>query len=365
MSTDETQPARGQYQRSVEPKTVPVERPGQPSFSPPQAPSSASSARQDQSPYGRPPAGPYSPDSAGASGPSGPAEAGWPERPPQYGSTQQYDATRQYGSGHGGQPGAGPSAYDPASYGQSSYGPRGPAGRRPRRRRRRWTMVIFTVIVLLIVLVIGDRVAKAVAENDIADQIKSGDSQINPSVNIPGFPFLTQIVAHDINQIDISASNVPAGPISITSVNAVAKGVHINGSFNGGKVDSITATVFVGFGSVSSALSSQGQGIVGLTLASAGPDKIKATVSFAGVASLSETGTVTMEGNQVNITFPQGGSSGGIAGAIGSALGAGDSLPNLSFPIPKLPAGLKVASFNVTSQGIVVNAAAQNTSLSE
>jgi hypothetical protein len=226
-------------------------------------------------------------------------------------------------------------------------------------------MVIFTVIVLLIVLVIGDRVAKAVAENDIANQIKSGDSQINPSVNIPGFPFLTQIIAHDINQIDISASNVPAGPITISSVNAVAKGVHINGSFNGGKVDSITATVFVGFGSVSSALSSQGQGIVGLTLASAGPDKIKATVSFAGVASLSETGTVTMKGNQVNITFPPGGSGSGIAGAISSALGAGDSLPNLSFPIPKLPAGLKVASFNVTSQGIIVNAAAQNTTLSE
>jgi hypothetical protein len=227
-------------------------------------------------------------------------------------------------------------------------------------------MSILAVVVVLILLVIADRVAKAVAENDIANQIKSGDSQINPSVNIPGFPFLTQIIARDINEIDISASNVPAGPITITSVNAVAKGVHINGSFNGGKVDSITATVFVGFGSVSSALSSQGQGIVGLTLASAGPDKIKATVNFAGVASLSETGTVTMKGNQVAITFPPGGGSGGgIAGAISSALGSGDSLPNLSFTIPKLPAGLQVASFNVTSQGIVVNAVAHNTTLSE
>ncbi len=224
-------------------------------------------------------------------------------------------------------------------------------------------MSIFTVVVVLIVLVIGDRVARAIAENEIANQIKSADSQISPSVNIPGFPFLTQIIARNIHEIDISASNVPAGPITITSVSAVAKGVHINGSFNGGKVNSITGTVFVGFSSLSSALSSQTQGIVGLTLASAGPDKIKATASFAGVASFSETGTVTMKGNQVAVTFPQGG--GGIAGAISSALGAGDSLSNLSFTIPKLPAGLQVTSINVTKQGVVVTAAAHNTMLSE
>ena len=402
MSTDETQPARppspvsppgpggvpgatppafrGQYQQSAEPKTVPVERPGQPSYSPPP------SARSDQSPYGRPPAGPYPPGAGPYSPPAGPyspggagsagapgspasAEPGWPERPAAAGATAQYGSSG-YGSG---QSGAGPgysasptAPQDPGPYGQPGYGPRVPAGRRPRRRRRRVTMSIFTVLVILIVLVIGDRVAKAVAENDIANQIKSADSQINPSVNIPGFPFLTQVIARDINQIDISASNVPAGPITITSVNAVAKGVHINGSFNGGEVDSVTATVFVGFGSVSSALSSQGQGIAGLTLASAGPDKIKATVSVAGVAAFSETGTVTMKGNQVSIAFPAGGGSGGgIAGAISSALGGSDSLPDLSFTIPKLPAGLQVASFNVTSQGIIVNAVAHNTSLSE
>jgi hypothetical protein len=402
MSTDETQPARppspvspqvpggapaegrpafqGQYQRSVEPKTVPVERPGQPSFPAPPAPSAA---HRDQSPYGRPPAGPYSPAAPGPAGTPGPAaaaEPGWAERPPEYGATAQYDSTQQYGSGqqhgsgqfgpepgydgqHGASPsGPGQSTYDPASYGRPGYGPQPPARRR-RRRRRPVIMSVLAVVVVLILLVIADRVAKAVAENDIANQIKSADSQINPSVNIPGFPFLTQIIAHDINEIDISASNVPAGPITITSVNAVAKGVHINGSFNGGKVDSVTATVFVGFGSVSSALSAQGQGIAGLSLASAGPDKIKATVTFAGVAAISETGTVTMKGNQVTITFPPGG--GGIAGAISSALGSGDALPNLSFTIPKLPAGLQVANFNVTSQGIIVNAVAHNTTLSE
>jgi len=227
-------------------------------------------------------------------------------------------------------------------------------------------MSVLAVVVVLILLVIGDRVAKAVAENDIANQIKSADNQINPSVNIPGFPFLTQVIAHDINEIDISASNVPAGPVSITSISAVAKGVHVNGSFNGGKVDSVTAQVFIGFSSVSSGLTSQSQGIVGLTLAAAGPNKIKATVNFAGVASLSETGTVTRKGNEVTISFPQsGGGAGGIAGAIGSALGGGDSLSNLSFTIPKLPAGLQIASFNVTSQGIMVNAVAHNTMLSE
>jgi hypothetical protein len=45
-------------------------------------------------------------------------------------------------------------------------------------------MVVFGVIVLLILLVIGDRVALAVAENDMADQFVSNGFPVKPSVTI-------------------------------------------------------------------------------------------------------------------------------------------------------------------------------------
>jgi Tfp pilus assembly major pilin PilA len=224
-------------------------------------------------------------------------------------------------------------------------------------------MSIFAVVVVLIVLVIADVVAKQVAEYEIANQITSADSSIHPSVTIQGFPFLTQVATRDLKEIDISASNVAAGPVTITSVSAKAKGVHVNGSFNGGEVDSISGTVFIAFGSLSSALSSQSQGIGDVSLTDAGPHSIKASFGIGGANLLTETGTVAMKGMQVSVTWSQsGGDSGGI---LGSILGSSGTLPPLSFTLPKLPAGLQVQSFVVTSTGVSVTVAAQHTTLSQ
>ena len=181
-------------------------------------------------------------------------------------------------------------------------------------------MSVFTVIVVLIVLVIADVVAKQVAEYEIASQITSADSSIHPSVTIQGFPFLTQVISRDLKEIDISASNVAAGPVTITSVSAKAKGVHVNGSFNGGEVDSISGTVFIGFQSLSSALSSQSQGIGDVSLTAAGPHSIKASFGVGGANLLTETGTVAMKGMQVSVTWSQsGGDSGGILASYSAA----------------------------------------------
>ena len=45
---------------------------------------------------------------------------------------------------------------------------------------RRSFMALFTVIVLLILLVIGDRVANAVAENEMASQFVSNGFPVKP-----------------------------------------------------------------------------------------------------------------------------------------------------------------------------------------
>lgn len=230
-------------------------------------------------------------------------------------------------------------------------------------------MTIFALAVVLILLVVGDRVAVAIAENDIANQIQTqAKLTAKPSVDIPGFPFLTQVISKDLHEVDISMNNVPAGPVTITSIHAVAKGLHINGSWNGGLIDSINGTAFVSFGALGNALSSTGATqIVSISLSPAGPDKVKATASFAGLASVTETATVTQAGNKIMVVWDNnGGSSGG--GILGGILGGsnGPALPNLSFTLPpNVPAGLKLASVSVTSQGVVATVSARHTYLSE
>jgi hypothetical protein len=229
--------------------------------------------------------------------------------------------------------------------------------RRRRHPARRSLIAIFSVLVILALLVIGDRVANAVAENDIASQIQSNGFPVRPSVTITGFPFLTQLASHDIGQIDISASNVPAGPLQLSSVHATATGVHLNSSFNGGTVDQINGSVLVTF----SALASAGGGGANSVLAvsAAGPDKVQ--VSAGGVslgdAQISITGPSTVTVKPI--------SNSGIVSGILSAIGGGTSFSGFSFNVPKLPAGLQLKSVSVSSAGLTITASGHDTQLSQ
>ena len=287
-----------------------------------------------------------------------------PAQPTQPGQQGYQPGEQRYQPGQPGQQGyqQGYQGYQPGyQQGQQGYqpaaGPEGWPDARPRlarRRRRRWTVTVFILIVVLVVLAIGDRVANAIAENSIANKIQSSGFPATPSVTIEGFPFLTQLIAHDIHQIDISASNVPAGPVNINSIKATATGVHLNSSFNGATVDQINGTMFIAFSSLASA--GDGGTGAGVSLSADGPDQVKIT---AGIGPLSDTevAKVSLTGSrQINVQVVNNGSP------LSSVL---SSFGSFSFPIPKLPAGLQVKSVAVTSQGLQVSAAAQHTTLSE
>jgi hypothetical protein len=215
-------------------------------------------------------------------------------------------------------------------------------------------MALFAIIVLLILATIGDRVANAVAENEIATQFVKNGFPVKPSVTIEGFPFLTQLVAHDIHVIDISASNVPAGPVTITSVKGKMTGVHLNSSFNGGKVDHITGTLFVSFSSLADA-GGGGTG-TGITMSADGTDKVKITADVAGSPIDSEVAKVSQTGSQISIQVQP--SSSPLSGLL-------TSFGSYSFTVPKLPAGMRITGVSVTSNGITVSAAASNTTLTQ
>ena len=117
-------------------------------------------------------------------------------------------------------------------------------------------MVVFGVIVMLILLVIGDRVALAVAENDMASQFVSNGLPVKPSVTIEGFPFLTQLAAQATSTRSTSPrATSPASPMTITSSDcARSTGCTSTRSSNASAtVDHMTATIFVSFGALAAA----------------------------------------------------------------------------------------------------------------
>lgn len=265
------------------------------------------------------------------------SQGGWPDQPPQY----------------SGRPGDDEAGFGPGAYGAPGRGVR-PAG--PRRRRRRGLIGLLIVLaVLAVLLVIADQVAKAYAQNTIASKIQSSSGMsAKPSVTIEGFPFLTQVAAHDVRVIDLSANNVPAGKFDITSVKAKATGVHPNSSFSGATIDQINGTALISFASIEQGLGVQGAATISADPAD-GPNAVKLDAGAIG----SVTGKVEQTApNEVTIQM-------GALSGLASLLNGAVPVQNQTIQIPKLPMGLVVRSVSVTSQGIVATASAQHTTLTQ
>lgn len=233
----------------------------------------------------------------------------------------------------------------------SGYAGRGRRGARPRRRRGLGWLI--ALIVLIIVLVAADFIARAVAESVAATQFqKQGNLTTKPNVTIEGFPFLTQVASRNFSDVKVSAANEKEGPVTITSINATATGVHINSfAFSSGKISSISGTLLIDFSSLGNTLTAEIGPLgsllngAGLDLTAAGPDEVKASLNL-----IVTTGSATWRISRVSpseLNARLVGSSGGLSQSL---LG---SMQNVNIPIPKLPLGLSIDSVLVTPAGVV------------
>lgn len=220
----------------------------------------------------------------------------------------------------------------------------------PRRRGGCLRTFVIALIALIVLLVAGDFAAKAFAENEIASQIKSHGFPKKPSVDIEGFPFLTQVLGHDIHQVRLSSQNIHEGPVDISSISAVMNGIHLSGGFSSGTVDTLNGSVLVTFGSLDRAVSSQlgpaGSLVsaAGLTLSAAGGHEIKASLNL-GIASGSATWRVIrLSGQKIQLALA---SSRGVPQQVLSGI------QNINIPIPKLPLGVKIDSVRISPAGVV------------
>lgn len=224
-----------------------------------------------------------------------------------------------------------------------------------RRRRKRWPLITgIVVVVVLVLLAVADRVANAIAENTMANQVQQQGFPVKPNVTIEGFPFFTQLLAHDFNTVNISASNVPEGPLTISSLKATLHGMHVSGSFNSATIDSIDGSALITFGELASA-GGVGQGIT-LSPDPGHPDEINANVDL-GIVNTTLTAKVTkVSATKFNVSLVS-------AGDVPTSLLG--NLANFDVSVPKLPAGVTIDSVSVNSQGVLVTISGRNTTLSE
>jgi hypothetical protein len=231
-----------------------------------------------------------------------------------------------------------------------------------RRRRRRWPLITaITVIVILILLVVSDRVANAFAENQMASQFQSSLSLSGkPHVSIQGFPFWTQLIAKDFNNVDITAHNetinsvtAGGGALEIASLNATLHGMHFSGfSSKTATVDQLNVTALITL----QALANVGGVPQGVTLTADGGNQVKVTIDL-GPLSSSADATITQSGpSSIHVHISD------FNGIPADQLG---NFGDFTINIPKLPPGVAIRSISVTQQGVMVTITGHNTTLSQ
>jgi len=237
-----------------------------------------------------------------------------------------------------------------------------PAAPPPRRRHRGLRNTIIVILALIVLFIVADRGAVLYAQNQVAQQFKEqGGFEGTPSVSIKGFPFLTQVIAHNIHEITITSDKIKAGPVTITNLNADITDVKLNGGFTAGTIGHLDGQALIPFSGLTSALGGAlgGGGLgdlaSGVTIKSAGHNTIKASFDLL-IVSGSATLKVTREpGNKIHIQLL---SSQGLPSEITN------QLKDLTVPIPALPLGMKIQRIQVNADGISIHVTGQNVKFS-
>ncbi|GGU52696.1 hypothetical protein GCM10010211_16430 [Streptomyces albospinus] len=220
--------------------------------------------------------------------------------------------------------------------------------------------MLILVVALGGLFVATDQVAVTYAQSRVASKIQSAlGLAAEPSVSIKHFPFLTQALNRDLDEVTVSANNLkaPTGdpgtdgsdPLSIDRFTAELHHVRINSSFNGAVADSATGTALVSYAAVTKTISHQLSGIAsGVDVSYGGNNQVKLAgsiqIPLLGSQQISTLANITLgKGNTLGITLPDGAQQ-----LIGQAAAP-------QWPISGLPTGIRLSGVQATSDGLQVS----------
>lgn len=125
-------------------------------------------------------------------------------------------------------------------------------------RALRWGLIV--LFVLAVLFVAADRLAVKLAEDKAAEKITSSPgiaSAGKTSVDIKGFPFLTQVAAKELGEVDAEMSGLKAeasgGQLKVNRIEANLKDVRFSGDFSSAVAGRADGKAFVSYGELTKA----------------------------------------------------------------------------------------------------------------
>lgn len=215
------------------------------------------------------------------------------------------------------------------------------------------------IVVLAVLFVAADRIAVGLAEDQAAQKIKSAQgvsSSGDVSVDIKGFPFLTQAADDELDRVDAELSDLPAqagdSKINITHVNAHLRHVRLGDDFSSATAGDATGTAFISYRDLTKVAGedvSVGWGGTG----GDGRGRVKVTAGITipvldKTVSKSVNSTVGVSGGdtvRLHADKVPGGSLPGVEGAIRKKI-------DFSRKLTGLPSGMKLQKVDATKKGV-------------
>jgi len=233
--------------------------------------------------------------------------------------------------------------------------------------RRRGGCLVAVVVLLLItigVLVVVDRVGVGIAERQVAEQVADrGGLTGTPEVDIAGFPFLTQALSGEYDDVRIQLTAEQLGQPAGTRADVSLRGVHVplsdvlSGSVQEIPVDRVDGTATLSY----ELLSAQLGGDTTLTREGDGLRLTKSVEVFGFAFLLTASGTVSLQDQDLVIDVDD--ASAGAVDVPDFVLDEAEDLLDFRYPVPALPFGLQLTSVTPADAGVRVAVEAADTVL--
>ena len=222
--------------------------------------------------------------------------------------------------------------------------------------------LLITLLVIVVVLIALDRIGDAVAERYAADTIqKSQQLPHRPSVDITGFPFLTQLASGNFDQIVVSDNEVPVGSgavhFDLSTIQVRLHRVHVARTLT-----SVHAAVADAVATMS--YQDLGRALGGATVRYAGDGRVRATKTITilghhvsgsiSAAPALLNGALAFTKDRVN----------NIAAVVAAALPAIRKIFTVRLPLDGIPFDVRVRRLSVDTSGLHLALVGHNLSYS-
>ncbi|WP_217237036.1 DUF2993 domain-containing protein [Streptomyces sp. AC555_RSS877] len=238
-------------------------------------------------------------------------------------------------------------------------------------------ILLILVVIFGGLFVLADRLAVNFAEDEAAGKLKTTEGlAVTPDVSIKGFPFLTQVVGGELDDVEVGIKDYEADTgngdqtIRIDDLKANMRGVEFSGDYSSATANSATGTASITYDELlKTAKSEPTQLAPGVTanvvgLSDGGKGKIKVEIEATVLGTrLPEPvyvlSTVTAEGDMVKVhadTLP-------TFGGVDLAESRARTVTDFEQKIDGLPGGVQLDKVQAAKNGVEITVQGSNVRL--